>query len=260
MRADTRITAWEDLGDGTALLKLETSPFYAEGGGQVSDIGEIAGAGGRAAVVDAFRLGSDQVLRARLTEGVLGAGSEVVATVDVPRRRQIQANHTATHVLNWALRGTLGDGVRQAGSYVGPDKLRFDFTHRGRVEPEQLERIEAMVNGRVAEDQPVQWEVVPRQEATDRGAIGLFEEKYGEFVRVVSTGDFSKELCGGTHVSSTGEIGPFVIVSEASTGAGARRIEALTGIAAVEYLRGRERALSAEIAAATSGSASCRPS
>ncbi|MBJ7457045.1 MAG: alanine--tRNA ligase [Thermoleophilia bacterium] len=249
VRADTRITAWEDLGDGTALLKLETSPFYAEGGGQVSDIGEIAGAGGRATVIDAFRLGADQVLRARQTEGVLGVGSEVVATVDAPRRRQIQANHTATHVLNWALRGTLGEGVRQAGSYVGPDKLRFDFTHRGRVEPEQLERIEAMVNGRVAEDQPVEWEVVAREEATQRGAIGLFEEKYGEFVRVVSTGDFSKELCGGTHVASTGEIGPFVIVSEASTGAGARRIEALTGIAAVEYLRGRERALTQEIAA-----------
>jgi alanyl-tRNA synthetase len=248
VRTDTRITAWEDLGDGTALLKLETSPFYAEGGGQVSDTGEIAGAGGRAVVTDAFRLGADQVLRARQTEGVLGVGSEVVATVDAPRRRQIQANHTATHVLNWALRGTLGEGVRQAGSYVGPDKLRFDFTHRGRVEPDQLERIEAMVNGRVAEDQPVQWEVVPRQEATDRGAIGLFEEKYGEFVRVVSTGDFSRELCGGTHVSSTGEIGPFVIVSEASTGAGARRIEALTGVAAVEFLRGRERALTAEIA------------
>ena len=105
VRAETRITAWEDLGDGTALLKLETSPFYAEGGGQVSDIGEIAGAGGRAAVIDAFRLGADQVLRARQTEGVLGVGSEVVATVDAPRRRQIQANHTATHVLNWALRG-----------------------------------------------------------------------------------------------------------------------------------------------------------
>ena len=200
-------------------------------------------------MIDAFRLGADQVLRARRTEGVLGVGSEVVATVNAPRRRRIQANHTATHVLNWALRGTLGDGVRQAGSYVGPDKLRFDFTHRGRVEPEQLERIEAMVNGRVAEDQPVEWEVVPREEATERGAIGLFEEKYGEFVRVVSTGDFSKELCGGTHVSSTAEIGPFVIVSEASTGAGARRIEALTGIAAVEYLRGRERALTREIAA-----------
>ncbi len=246
---DTRIIAWEELGDGSALLKLESSPFYAEGGGQVSDIGEIAGAGGRAVVTDAFRLGSDQVLRARLEEGSLEVGSEVTAAVDLPRRRMIQANHTATHVLNWALRGTLGQGVRQAGSYVGPDKLRFDFTHRGRVEPDQLARIEGMVNSRVAEDQPVGWEVMPRQAATDRGAIGLFEEKYGEHVRVVSAGDFSQELCGGTHVSRTGEIGPFVIVSEASTGAGARRIEALTGIAAVEWLRQRERALLDELSA-----------
>ena len=179
---------------------------------------------------------------------MLGEGSEVDATVDGARRRLIQANHTATHVLNWALKDQLGQGVRQAGSYVGPDKLRFDFTHRGRVEPETLERIEGMVNARVAEDQPVEWEVMARDEATERGAVGLFEEKYGERVRVVSTGDFSKELCGGTHVASTGEIGPFVITSEASTGAGARRIEALTGVAAVEWLRARERALLEEIA------------
>jgi alanyl-tRNA synthetase len=247
-RADTRITAWEDLGDGSALVKLERSPFYPEGGGQVSDIGELVASAGRAEVTDAFRLGSDQVLRARLVEGGLGVGAEVAATVDGPRRRLIQANHTATHVLNWALRGTLGDGVRQAGSYVGPDKLRFDFTHRGRVGPDVLREIETMVNGRVVEDQPVAWEIVARQEATDRGAVGLFEEKYGERVRVVRTGDFSQELCGGTHVSRTGEIGPFVIVSEASVGASARRIEALTGVAAVAWLRRREMALTEELA------------
>ncbi len=246
---DTRIVAWEVLGDDTVLVKLERSPFYAEGGGQVSDTGEIVGAGGRAVVSDVLRLGSDQVLRARLAEGRLEVGDEVAARADGPRRRLIQANHTGTHVLNWALRETLGQGVRQAGSYVGPDKLRFDFTHRGRVEPEVLGRIESMVNARVAEDQPVQWEIMARQDATDRGAVGLFEEKYGERVRVVRTGDFSQELCGGTHVASTGEIGPFVIVSETSTGAGSRRIEALTGVAAVEWLRERERALLEELAA-----------
>ena len=245
---DTRVTAVRDLGDGTALVKLESSPFYPEGGGQVSDAGRIAGAEGGGSVIDAFRSGSDQVLRVRLDEGRLGVGAEVVAAVDTPRRRQTEANHTATHVLNWALRETLGQGVRQAGSYVGPDKLRFDFTHRGRVEPETLERIERMVNARVDEDQPVTWEIVDRQAAADAGAIGLFEEKYGERVRVLSTGDFSKELCGGTHVARTGEIGPFVITSEASTGAGARRIEALTGTAAVAWLRERERALLDEIA------------
>jgi alanyl-tRNA synthetase len=245
---DTRVIAMEELGDGTALLKLERSPFYPEGGGQVSDTGEIAGDSGRASVVDIFRLGDDQVLRVRLEEGHLPVGAEVTARVDSARRRQTQANHTATHVLNWALRQNLGQGVRQAGSYVGPDKLRFDFTHRGRIEPETLQRVERMVNARVDEDQPVTWEIVDRQDAADAGAIGLFEEKYGERVRVLSTGDFSKELCGGTHVSRTGEIGPFVVVSEGSTGAGARRIEALTGTAAVEWLRERERRLQDEIA------------
>jgi alanyl-tRNA synthetase len=245
---DTRVTAVEELGDGEALLKLERSPFYAEGGGQVSDVGEIAGQAGRALVEGAYRVGDDQVLRVRLSEGHLPVGSEVTARVDEARRRQTQANHTATHVLNWALRETLGPGVRQAGSYVGPDKLRFDFTHKGRVSPETLEQIERMVNARVAEDQPVTWEIVSRDEAADQGAIGLFEEKYGERVRVLSTGDFSKELCGGTHVSRTGEIGPFAITGEASSSAGARRIEALTGPAAVEWLRDRERRLLADLA------------
>ncbi|MGD9573358.1 MAG: alanine--tRNA ligase [Thermoleophilia bacterium] len=249
MSMDTRVAASADLGDGTVLLKLERSPFYPEGGGQVSDAGRVDGPSGAGEVVDAFRLGADQVLRVRLTRGSLPAGSEVTAAVDAPRRRQTQANHTATHVLNWALRETLGDGVRQAGSYVGPDKLRFDFTHRGRVEPETLATIERMVNARVDEDQPVGWEIMDRQAASDAGAIGLFEEKYGERVRVVSSGDFSQELCGGTHVDRTGEIGPFVITGEASTGAGSRRIEALTGTAAVAWLREREAALEAEVAA-----------
>ena len=247
--SDSRVTAMEELGDGTVLLKLERSPFYPEGGGQVSDSGEIAGSAGRATVVGAFRVGDDQVLRARLEEGHLPVGSEVTARVDRGLRRMTQANHTATHVLNWALRETLGPGVRQAGSYVGPDKLRFDFTHRGRVPPETLERIEAMVNERVDEDQPVTWEITDRDAAADEGAIGLFEEKYGERVRVVSTGDFSKELCGGTHVARTSEIGPFVITGESSTGAGARRVEALTGGAAVRWLRDRERRLTEEVAA-----------
>ncbi|MQA76609.1 MAG: alanine--tRNA ligase, partial [Solirubrobacterales bacterium] len=196
MALDTRVLAVEEIGGGEALVKLERSPFYAEGGGQVSDVGEIAGERGRALVEGAYRVGDDQVLRVRLKEGHLPVGSEVTARVDEARRRQTQANHTATHVLNWALRETLGPAVRQAGSYVGPDKLRFDFTHPGRVPPETLEEIERMVNARVAEDQPVTWEIVDRDRAADEGAIGLFEEKYGERVRVVSTGDFSKELCG----------------------------------------------------------------
>lgn len=249
LTVDTDILAVEEIGDGEALVKLERSPFYAEGGGQISDTGEIAGHDGRGIVVGVHRVGDDQVLRVRIEEGALPVGEEVTARVDAGRRRLIQSNHTATHVLNWALREVLGDGVHQAGSYVGPDKLRFDFTHRGRIPAEDIARIESLVNARVAEDQPVSWRIVDRQAAAEEGAIGLFEEKYGERVRVVSTGDFSKELCGGAHVSRTGEIGPFLIVSEASTGAGARRIEALTGPAAAWWLRERERALEAELAA-----------
>ena len=244
----TTITAIQALEGGEALAKLATSPFYAEGGGQVSDRGVISGNSGSAQVLDVLRLGDDQVLRISV-DGDLPVGSEVTARVDAALRHATQANHTATHVLNWALRGALGDGVRQAGSYVGPDKLRFDFTHRGRIEPEVLVEIERQVNSRVAEDSPVSAQVMPRADADGLGAIGLFEEKYGEVVRVVQAGEFSRELCGGCHVSRTGEIGPLVIVSEGSTGAATRRIEAVTGLAAVEYLREREQALAAEVAA-----------
>ena len=243
----TTVTAIQDLGDGEALAKLADSPFYAEGGGQVSDHGWITGNAGTAEVLDVLRLGDDQVLRIAV-DGDLPEGSEVTARVDAAARHATQANHTGTHVLNWALRGVLGDGVRQAGSYVGPDKLRFDFTHRGRIEPDELAEIERRVNDRVADDSPVVATVMPRGEADSLGAIGLFEEKYGEVVRVVQAGDFSKELCGGCHVSRTGEIGPMVIVSEGSTGAATRRIEAVTGLAAVDHLRAREAALSAELA------------
>jgi len=243
----TRVTALEPLTDGEAFLKLERSPFYAQGGGQVSDSGVVEGERGRAEVLEVYRIGDDQALRVRL-EGEIAVGDDVEAAVDAPLRRATQANHTATHVLNWALRDVLGTGVRQAGSYVGPDKLRFDFTHRGRVPPEDLARIEAMVNQRVAEDAPVRWEVMDRDAAAALGAIGLFEEKYGERVRVLSTGDYSRELCGGTHVSHTGEIGPFVLVSEGSVGASARRIEALTGPGAIAWYRERQAALEAEVA------------
>lgn len=247
MEVATTITAIQPLEGGEALAKLATSPFYAEGGGQVSDHGWITGNAGSAEVLDVLRLGDDQVLRVAV-QGDLPAGAQVTARVDSALRHATQANHTATHVLNWALRRALGEGVRQAGSYVGPDKLRFDFTHRGKIEPDALAAIEADVNARVAEDAPVSAEVMPRAQADSMGAIGLFEEKYGEVVRVVRAGDFSAELCGGCHVSRTGEIGPLVIVSEGSTGAATRRIEAVTGLAAVEHLRARERALSEELA------------
>ncbi len=244
----TRMRAIEMLDGGEALAKLAQSPFYAAGGGQVSDSGVITGNAGNAEVLDVLRLGDDQVLRLKVT-GDLPEGAEVTARVDAARRHATQANHTATHVLNWALRSALGDGVRQAGSYVGPDKLRFDFSHRGKIDPDVLLQIEHDINDRVSADEPVVIEVMPRADADALGAIGLFEEKYGEHVRVVQAGAFSRELCGGTHVSRTGEIGPLVIVSEGSTGAATRRIEAVTGRAALDHMRDRAAALEVEVAA-----------
>ncbi|MDH3724595.1 MAG: alanine--tRNA ligase [Thermoleophilia bacterium] len=247
LEVETTVSAMSQLDEREALVKLAESPFYAEGGGQISDAGTITGRSGTAEVIEVFRLGDDQVIHVRL-DGELAVGGAVRARVDAARRRSTQANHTATHVLNWALRQTLGDGVRQAGSYVGPDKLRFDFTHRGKVAAGQLQEIEAMVGAKVAADEPVGATVMSREQAEAQGAIGLFEEKYGEQVRVVSTGEYSKELCGGTHVASTGEIGAFKLLSEGSVGAGARRIEALTGGEVARWYREREQELLRQIA------------
>jgi alanyl-tRNA synthetase len=249
LTVEATVVATEPLGEREALVKLDRSPFYAQGGGQVSDTGTLEGEGLRAGVTEVYRIGDDQVLRVTIEQGQVTEGAAVTAAVNASTRRATQANHTATHVLNWALRGVFGDGVRQAGSYVGPDKLRFDFTYRGKPGRDELECVERMVNERVAEDAPVTARVMARDEATQLGAIGLFEEKYGEYVRVLSTGEYSKELCGGTHVAHTGEIGPFVLTAETSTGAGTRRIEALTGLAAVDWYRTRTAELSEKLEA-----------
>ncbi len=243
----TTVTAADDVGDGQVVLKLARSPFYAQGGGQVSDRGTITGPNGSGEVVEIYRIGDDQVLKLRVA-GTIAAGDQVQATVHAPTRRATQANHTATHVLHWALRELFGTSTRQAGSYVGPDKLRFDFSLRERMSEEQRAQIEQMVNSRVADDTPVGWQVMARAEADASGAIGLFGEKYGDQVRVVSAGEFSKELCGGTHVSRTGEIGAFKIVSEGGIGSGTRRIEALTGDGVVAWYQERERELEARLA------------
>jgi alanyl-tRNA synthetase len=243
----TRVSAVDQVGDDEVVLKLERSPFYAQGGGQVSDHGTITGPDWRGEVVEIYRIGDDQVLKVRVS-GTIAAGDEVQAAVDAPTRRATQANHTATHILHWALREVFGTTTRQAGSYVGPDKLRFDFSLRDRMSEDQRTRIEQMVNARVAEDSPVGWQVMVRADADATGAIGLFGEKYGDQVRVVSAGDFSKELCGGTHVSRTGEIGAFKIVAEGGIGSGTRRIEALTGDGVVAWYRDRERELEERLA------------
>jgi alanyl-tRNA synthetase len=247
----TQIGALEELGDGTFLAKLRESPFYPEGGGQVSDQGWIEKDGTRAEVVAAFRFGDDQALRFR-GEG-FAAGDRVKAVVPWKVRFPTMANHTGTHLLHKALQEVLGDHVRQAGSAVRPDKLRFDFTHTQALEPEERERVERLVNERIFENLPVHAFMTPIEEARNLGAMMLFGEKYGEIVRVVEIPGFSRELCGGTHVRSTAEIGAFVITSESSVGAGVRRIEAITSGEAFAYLHGqaedRER-LAAELARA----------
>jgi alanyl-tRNA synthetase len=243
--------------DGSLLLKLDESPFYAVGGGQVSDSGVIECESGqcRAEVQRVLRLGEDQVIEVRMERGSLGADAAVIATVDHRARHATQCNHTATHLLHAALRQRLGAHVRQAGSYVGPDKLRFDFTHSAGLSAEELAAVEDQVNAWIAANDPVHPLTTTLDEAKKLGAMALFGEKYGDVVRMVEIGegDYSRELCGGTHVRSTAEIGAFHIVSETSSAANVRRIEALTGPAAIELLRGRERLLAqtAEILRAT---------
>ncbi|HEX6490331.1 MAG TPA: alanine--tRNA ligase [Gaiellaceae bacterium] len=233
----TAIIALEPRGEGLFDAKLERSPFYPEGGGQVSDLGfiENEATGARAELVQAIRFGDDQVLRFQ-GEGFT-VGERVRAVVPWSVRFPTMANHTATHLLHQALREVLGEHVRQAGSAVRPDKLRFDFTHPQALSTEERAEVERRVNEIVFENRPVRAFVTPIAEARKLGAMMLFGEKYGEEVRVVEVDGYSRELCGGTHVSSTAQVGPFVILSESSVGAGARRIEAVTAGEAFAYLR-----------------------
>jgi alanyl-tRNA synthetase len=233
----TQIGALDQVEDGTFLAKLRESPFYPEGGGQVSDQGWIEKDGVRAELVAAFRFGDDQALLFR-GEG-FAAGDRVKAVVPWKVRFPTMTNHTATHLLHKALQEVLGDHVRQAGSAVRPDKLRFDFTHPQGLTTEERERVEEIVNERVFENLPVHAFFTPVDEARNLGAMMLFGEKYGDIVRVVEIPGFSRELCGGTHVRSTAEIGPFVILSESSVGSGVRRIEAVTSGEAFAYLRAK---------------------
>jgi len=225
-----------------ALVKLEESPFYAEGGGQVADSGTLRWDGGEARVLDVYRVGDDQALEVESSNGI-EAGVAVEALVDHETRHATMRNHTATHLLHAALRERLGDHVRQAGSAVRPDKLRFDFTHGQALGAEELGAIEDRVNEWVKASRPVRWLEMERGEAERLGAMALFGEKYGEWVRVVEVDGVSRELCGGTHVANTAEVGIFKIASEGSSAANVRRIEALTGPAAIDWFRERERRL-----------------
>ena len=228
--------------DGRALVKLEQSPFYAEGGGQVADSGVLRWQGGEARVLDVYRVGEDQALEVE-TSAPLDADLAVEAVVDHEARHATMRNHTATHLLHAALREQLGTHVRQAGSAVRPDKLRFDFTHGQALGLEDLRAVEDRVNEWVKASRPVRWLEMDREEAERLGAMALFGEKYGEWVRVVEVEGVSRELCGGTHVASTGEVGIFKIVSEGSSAANVRRVEAITGPVAIDWFRERESQL-----------------
>ncbi len=250
--ADTTIGAVAE-DDGRLLIKLVESPFYATGGGQVADAGtiECEGGGCLATVEDVLRLGSDQVVALVPEHGRFEAGERVRARVDRATRHATECNHTATHLLHAALRNRLGSHVRQAGSYVGPDKLRFDFTHGSALTSRELEAVGDDVNRWILESHPVRAITTTLPEAKRLGAMALFNEKYGDVVRMVEVGDgsFSRELCGGTHVRTTSELGLFRILSETSNAANVRRIEAITGPEGVGFMRARDRELEAAAAA-----------
>lgn len=216
---------------------LDRTPFYAESGGEVADKGRIKGGAAALLVTDVQKAPNGQNLHTCIVEnGRIKVGDTVRADVDKEMRLSAQKNHTATHLLHQALKDTLGTHVNQAGSYVSPDRLRFDFSHFGQVTEDELEQVERIVNEKIWEQLPVTTAQMPIDEAKALGAMALFGEKYGKIVRVVKSGNYSLELCGGCHVKNTAELGLFTIVSESGIGAGTRRIEALTGKKAYEKM------------------------
>ncbi|MEO7102922.1 MAG: alanine--tRNA ligase [Gemmatimonadaceae bacterium] len=239
--ADTEALAVRSMSDGRVAVLLRQSPFYAESGGQISDSGEIIGEGWRVVVDDVRKLDGKPVAIGK-AQGNVTRGA-VRASVPRDTRLDTERNHTATHLLHAALRQTLGEHVHQAGSLVAPDRLRFDFTHTGPLTHEQITRVEEIVNRGVLSATPVTTTERPYKEAVASGAMALFGEKYGDVVRVVNIPTLSTELCGGTHVRNTAEIGLFSIVSESGIAAGVRRIEAITGTRAYEAERERSELL-----------------
>jgi alanyl-tRNA synthetase len=219
-------------------LVFDQTPFYGESGGQIGDTGAVKAPGGAVRIDDTKKPAGDvHVLVGEVTEGAIAVGDPVTFEVDDERRERIRANHSATHLLHHALKHVLGGHVAQKGSLVAPDRLRFDFTHFSPMTDEQRRRVEDLVNAEIRANEDSRIEVLPIEEARQRGAVAMFGEKYGERVRVVSIGGQSIEFCGGTHVRRAGDIGLFKIVSEAGVAQGVRRIEAVTGAGALEYLR-----------------------
>ncbi len=223
---------------------LDRTPFYAESGGQVGDTGTIVTPTGKVAVADTtYSVPGVHGHRGTVVEGWVAVGQDAELAIGSLRRERIRKNHTGTHLLHWALREGIGGHVHQAGSRVEPDKLRFDFSHFEGLDDEALADIEGTVNARIVENAEVSTVVTTKEEAESMGALAFFGDKYGDEVRVVRAGDYSIEFCGGTHVHTTGQVGPLILVSEGSVAANTRRVEALTGTTAYEYLIGMRRAL-----------------
>src|ERR671917_294542 len=242
-QVETNVLAVQEASGGELNVVLAENPFYATGGGQVADEGWISSESGQLEVFDVVPAGGYQVIRARAERGRVEEGGRVTASINRVRRHQIEANHTATHILHWALRAVLGKDVVQAGSYVGPDRLRFDYRYTGRVSEGDLRRIQEQCLLKITENQPVRYYTTTLEEARNLGAMMLFGEKYGDLVRVVEVDGFSRELCGGTHVRGTAEVGAFKVISNRKHGADLYRIEVLTGRDALYYLiRATEKA------------------
>jgi alanyl-tRNA synthetase len=231
----------EELSEGEeGFLVVDNTPFYAEMGGQVGDTGIITGEGFRAEVLDCKKNPGGKIYHViKVTYGTVKVNDTVSLEVDNVRRNSICKNHTATHMLHEALREVLGEHVNQSGSYVDSERLRFDFTHFSALSAEELDKVETIVNEKIMEAYSVCTDVMTIDQAKNSGAMALFDDKYSDEVRVVSIGDFSKELCGGTHVSNSGQIGLFKVVSETGVAAGIRRIEALTGFNAIKYFENK---------------------
>jgi alanyl-tRNA synthetase len=241
---EARVLAVVPGTDGSVEVFLDQTPFYAESGGQVGDTGTVTTDTGVADVLDTtYALPGLRRHVARVTSGELTPGQTAHAAIDAPRRAAIRRNHTGTHVLHWALREVLGEHVKQAGSLVAPDRLRFDFSHYAALTPEEIERIEQLANREVLANERVRAYETTMTEAQAMGAIAFFGDKYGDVVRVLEAGKNSLELCGGTHVRALGDIGTIKIVSEGSIGSNLRRIEAVTGESSVALLQRDERAL-----------------